>query len=277
MYATRATDDQAKRVKNVILRIKSDRLDSAGTPVVRIAIARIAARLSDEARSVFAGGAALVPVPGAGLTKPHSVWPARRICEEILGEGLGQDVPPIIFRTLAVPKSAGSAERPGFDQHLNSLSVQGGLNRPSRIVVVDDVVTSGTTLLACAVILIWIVAIDVDVRRSSAHPDDHLQIARTKRPRIRSKVPARVVVKGYPVPLTNSARWTFNSAKDELELENALTVTLPGGALLPQDQWTHGWWLFYPERSWSGVVRLPLNPDTDAAFLKINEDATSGS
>jgi hypothetical protein len=87
----------------------------------------------------------------------------------------------------------------------------------------------------------------------------------------------KVVVKRHEVPLLNSGRWTFNSDKNDLEMEAALTVTQPGGALLPEDQWTHGWWLLHPERTWSGAVRLPLNPDTDAAFTKLNPDATGGS
>lgn len=47
-------------------------------------------------------------------------------------------------------KSAGSTERPTLDQHLRSLTVQRVLMPPSRLLLVDDVVTSGTTMMACA-------------------------------------------------------------------------------------------------------------------------------
>jgi predicted amidophosphoribosyltransferase len=152
VYATRATDEQAKRVKNIILQVKTDRRYAAsGTPIVRMVVERIVAQLDAEARIVFAGHPMLVPVPGAGLTKPNSVWPARRVCEELIRQGLGEDVLAVVSRTTAVPKSAGSADRPRLDQHVRSLAIQPGLTPPSRLLVVDDVVTSGTTIMACAV------------------------------------------------------------------------------------------------------------------------------
>jgi hypothetical protein len=152
VYATRATDEQAKRVKNVILQVKTDRRhESSGVPIVRIVIERIVAQLDAEGRLVFAGRPMLVPVPGAGLTRPNSVWPARRICEELIRQGLGEDLLPVLNRVVAIPKSAGSVERPGLNQHVRSLAVQPGTMPPSRLLVVDDVVTSGTTIMACAV------------------------------------------------------------------------------------------------------------------------------
>jgi len=152
VYATRATDEDAKRVMNLILKIKTDRVDAAtGTPLVRIVIERIAAGLADDARAVFGGHPMLVPVPGASLTKPNTVWPSRRVCEELVRQGLGDDVLAIVRRTTAVSKSAGSAARPPLDQHVRSFTVQPSLVPPSRLLVVDDVVTSGTTMMACAI------------------------------------------------------------------------------------------------------------------------------
>jgi predicted amidophosphoribosyltransferase len=60
---------------------------------------------------------------------------------------------PVITRTTAVSKSAGSSIRPTLAQHVTSMSVQPGLTPPSRLLIVDDVVTSGTTLMACALVL----------------------------------------------------------------------------------------------------------------------------
>jgi hypothetical protein len=118
--------------------------------MVRLVIERAVERLGDGARAGFGGSPMLVPVPGAGLTKPHSVWPSRRVCEELVRQGLGDDVLSLVTRTMAVSKSAGSALRPTLEEHVNSFSVQPGLRPPSRIIVVDDVVTSGTTLMGCA-------------------------------------------------------------------------------------------------------------------------------
>ncbi len=152
VYATQAGDQNAKRVKNLILDIKTDRVDATtGVPLVRLAIERAVAHLTAESRAAFDGHPMLVPVPGSGLTKPHTVWPSRRVCEELVRQGLAQDVLPVVHRTTAVPKSAGSAVRPPLDQHLKSLTVQAHLSPPSRLMLVDDVVTSGTTMMACAI------------------------------------------------------------------------------------------------------------------------------
>lgn len=151
VYATRATDESAKRLKTLIVSIKNDRIDAVtGMPMVRLVIERVAQRLGDRVHRDFEGAPVLVPVPRAGLTKPHTVWPARRVCEEFVSTGLGVDVLSIVQRTTAVDKSAGSAARPSLATHLASFTVQPGLRPPSRIIVVDDVVTSGTTIMACA-------------------------------------------------------------------------------------------------------------------------------
>jgi hypothetical protein len=151
VYATRATDESARRVKNLIIQIKVDRIDSAtGVPTVRLVVRRVALRLGDRVKHGFDGDPMLVPVPGAGLTKRNSVWPARRVCEELVWQGLGADVLPIVRRTTAVQKSAGNATRPSLEEHVSSFTVQPGLRPPSRIIVVDDVVTSGTTIMGCA-------------------------------------------------------------------------------------------------------------------------------
>ena len=151
VYATRATDESAKRVRDLIIRIKRDRVDSAtGTPTVQLVVERAVLRLGERFADGFDGQPVLVPVPGAGLSKRNSVWPAQRVCEELVRQGLGADVLPIVQRTTAVQKSAGNAARPSLEEHVNSFTIQPGLRPPSRIIVVDDVVTSGTTIMGCA-------------------------------------------------------------------------------------------------------------------------------
>lgn len=150
IYATRATGDRARRARNLIINIKTDQVDAKRErPVVELVVAAAVAKLDASARSVFDGDPLLVPVPRSGLTKAHTVWPSRRIAEELAAQGLGVDVAPVISRVVAVAKSAGNRDRPPLADHLASLAIQKSFRPPSQLLLVDDVVTTGTTLMAC--------------------------------------------------------------------------------------------------------------------------------
>lgn len=44
-------------------------------------------------------------------------------------------------------------DRPTVVEHINSIKVKPGIHQPNRIVLVDDLITSGTTMLGCANVL----------------------------------------------------------------------------------------------------------------------------
>jgi hypothetical protein len=151
VYATRSEASDAIRIRDIVLFIKRDQLQpETRRPYADVVVDRMASRLGPALSDLFGGDSWLVPVPGAGLTRPKTVWPALSICNALLRSGLGASVKPVLQRIRAVPKSAGSQNRPSLRDHHDSLAVQGTLHRPSRIVLVDDVVTSGTTLMAGA-------------------------------------------------------------------------------------------------------------------------------
>lgn len=71
-------------------------------------------------------------------------------------EGFGASVALLLTRHKAVPKSAlqrKGVDRPGPDAHAESIRATPLLLAPSRITIVDDVVTRGSTLLGCAWVL----------------------------------------------------------------------------------------------------------------------------
>jgi len=81
-----------------------------------------------------------------------------RIAEELLRRGLGREVQPLLERRAPAEKSAllrvGSM-RPGPEDHLCTIAVVDALQVGSRrVVLVDDVVTRGATLLGCATLLL---------------------------------------------------------------------------------------------------------------------------
>lgn len=98
----------------------------------------------------------LVPVPShAPRTGDSDLWVSRRIAEELLHAGYGDDIRAWLKRTQPVTPSSSSSSMQGrttVSRHFETISCasEGGLFRPSTITLVDDLVTMGSTLIACA-------------------------------------------------------------------------------------------------------------------------------
>ena len=118
-------------------------------------IAKIAAHIGrhrnkDGIHGMLGKDAALVPMPRSAPIHEGALWPARMLAEALVGEGLGAFVLPLLERDVAVRKSSTAAQgtRPRAADHLRSFRVLPPVDPPNRIVIVDDVVTSGATRLA---------------------------------------------------------------------------------------------------------------------------------
>lgn len=94
----------------------------------------------------------LVPAPKSSLMQPYELWVPERIAKALVAEGFGSKVVPCLTRSKPVTKAAASpaSERPTAEQHYDSLIVQGALSKPQEIVLIDDVVTRGATLVGCS-------------------------------------------------------------------------------------------------------------------------------
>jgi hypothetical protein len=114
---------------------------------------RLAAELpATELADMFTPEVTLVPVPSSAILKPGWLWIPLRIAEALRSRGLGGDVLPCLSRRIALRKSAWSdpKERPNAEEHYRSLAVDLPLKAPTDIVLIDDVVTRGATLLGAA-------------------------------------------------------------------------------------------------------------------------------
>jgi hypothetical protein len=103
-------------------------------------------------RSVFAGAPVLVPVPGSERSDGGS-WPAAHLAVALRELGLARATWVALRRQFAVPKSsqAPAGMRPTLQEHYQSFLVTTGfLERPEKIILVDDVITKGRTLFAAA-------------------------------------------------------------------------------------------------------------------------------
>jgi hypothetical protein len=100
---------------------------------------------------LFGKEVVLVPVPGSAPSA-GAPWAAERLAVALQGIGLAKSVWRGVTRRFAVRKSATAinAERPTVQHHYESFSVARSHIAPERIVLVDDVITKGRTILAAA-------------------------------------------------------------------------------------------------------------------------------
>lgn len=144
-YSTKGTQIASKKSKGY-----RDALKRGNQALIGNVAKALAARASF--REWFADDVALVPVPGSSALVRGGLWVPHLIAEALHSQKLGASVSPIILRATAVPKSAyqSAANRPDFAAHFRSLAVDELAPPMERMILVDDVVTSGCTMLAVA-------------------------------------------------------------------------------------------------------------------------------
>lgn len=94
----------------------------------------------------------LVPVPGAVPRSDARRYAASRLAEALLQQGLGCNTWNGLKRVRQVQKSSTAPwlARPSVALHYESFSIDALPYAPGRLVLVDDVITKGRTLLAAA-------------------------------------------------------------------------------------------------------------------------------
>jgi hypothetical protein len=92
----------------------------------------------------------LIPVPGCAPSIRGDIGAAGHLAVALVNEGLGGAAWPGLRRVRAVRKSATAApgERPTVHRHYESFLIEQPAIPPESIVLIDDVVTKGRTLLA---------------------------------------------------------------------------------------------------------------------------------
>lgn len=122
----------------------------------RVAL-RCEERVDTDFRGFFRRDCTLVPVPPSSPPRAHdTLWPGLAIAEALLAKGLGREVRKLLVRSRPVPRAhrQTAENRPKFRELVNSLEWQGDLGSDlGRIILVDDVVTRGTTFLSAQAVI----------------------------------------------------------------------------------------------------------------------------
>lgn len=153
-YTPRVQSEAQKGAKDRMYDLKGDRvLPGAGIPMTAWIAAAVKEAMAPIHFGYFFGPTVtLVPVPHSSLTMPGTLWVPMNLATALQRAGLGGVVDPCLERMTAVPKAAFSMpeQRPTAQQHYDSLRVKPSLVSPAHLLLVDDVVTSGSTLFGAA-------------------------------------------------------------------------------------------------------------------------------
>ena len=148
------TSGEIGRSRQIMISLKNDSfVEDPPIPMSSWVSRTIELRRSElPFNSLFQSNAVLVPLPRSSLLQPDSLWVPDRIAQALLARGFGSKLLRCISRSRAVRKSASSPaeERPSPSEHYETMTVQGSIEAPSEIVLVDDIVTRGHTMLGAA-------------------------------------------------------------------------------------------------------------------------------
>ena len=155
-YTPRGTTKEAEQSQRIMSFLKQETTVST-KDMKNIQMSEVIARnLKKEIENLpftnfFGEDVSLVPVPKSSLMKLGTLWVPQRLVQALCKVNLGKEFNCLI-RTQPVNKSAYArgADRPKPIDHYKTIDVQKGLEIPKIILLVDDVITRGATVLGAA-------------------------------------------------------------------------------------------------------------------------------
>ena len=160
-YTPRGTSDRAKNARDFMLVLKQEGfVEDPTNGKTKIMSNWVAEKIQRDLQTLpfrhfFQDNPLLVPIPKSSLMQSGSLWVPQRISVALLEVGLGREVQELITRFRAVQKAATSRpeDRPLPRDHYTSLRVRKILTKPDQILLVDDVITRGSTFIGAANVL----------------------------------------------------------------------------------------------------------------------------
>ena len=155
-YSPYDMSDMAKSSRNVRSDLKGDKFILDDPPVLmsKYLAQGIKTNLVKYPFALFfESSPILVPTPKSSLVKPETLWVPQRLARALAQKQLGKAVKECLVRVKPLPKSSTTytEDRPKAFQHYESLEVRWReTSKPKEILLVDDIVTRGATLLGAA-------------------------------------------------------------------------------------------------------------------------------
>ncbi|MFW5852943.1 MAG: ComF family protein [Nanoarchaeota archaeon] len=147
-------NDEIKKSRNLMINLKNEQ--SINNRFMSELIAeRIKENISNlPFKDLFNKNVSLVPVPKSSLMTTDALWVPYRIAKELEKIDLGT-LFPCLERIKAVPRSSHSKpeDRPRPIDHYHSIKVKSLVHQPKKIMLVDDIITRGSTLIGCSSVL----------------------------------------------------------------------------------------------------------------------------
>ena len=152
-YSPRGTNQESQNSRSICYGIKTNK-----PGYIRAGCERLNAVIHNENQfhDFFGSDTTLIPVPGSTPHIKDSLWPSLIIACHVAELELANQVEPLLERTRPICKSSTSkcGQRPRLKQQVASLACQtNGQETPRKFLLIDDVITKGTTLAACFAVL----------------------------------------------------------------------------------------------------------------------------
>lgn len=142
---TSAVAVRSRRLRDRVKRADTDLFRQIGVHVASVVGA-------GQFRGFFGDDVTLLAIPGHAPLAPGAISNSQRIVVALLAQGLGAEGSDALTRATRVAKSAFARpeERPRAVDHFRSFAMERSLARPRRVLLVDDFVTRGATLVGAA-------------------------------------------------------------------------------------------------------------------------------
>jgi uracil phosphoribosyltransferase len=111
---------------------------------------------SEKLDTFFEGEITMVPIPSSSLKQEETLKPPLEICKLLYNARPNLQTADCLKRHKSIKKSSlgfTKSDRPSVQDHLDSINLNDIFISTNKILIVDDVLTTGTTAMACAKIV----------------------------------------------------------------------------------------------------------------------------